>query len=119
MFGFVYLNPTRLEFSSREFDRCVRDGPIVGIKPLFGELASSPNLDKIIEGAASANAVLFQHTWWKTTGNLPGESTPLDMAELWTHERELGAGLLRCTRLQERLDRSGWIAAASLPNWPR
>ena len=27
-------------------------------------------------------AVIFQHTFAKTTGNLPGESTPMDLAEL-------------------------------------
>ncbi|HVJ84628.1 MAG TPA: amidohydrolase family protein, partial [Caulifigura sp.] len=27
-------------------------------------------------------AVIFQHTWLKITGNLPGESTPMDLAEL-------------------------------------
>jgi predicted TIM-barrel fold metal-dependent hydrolase len=26
--------------------------------------------------------VIFQHTWFKTDGNLPGESTPMDVAEL-------------------------------------
>src|SRR5438552_3173543 len=30
-FGIVYLNPNHLEFSLREFDRCVRDGPMVGV----------------------------------------------------------------------------------------
>ena len=81
-FGFVYLNPKHLDFSLREFDRCVRDGPMVGIKLLLGELASSPNLDPIVERAASISAILFQHTWWKTGGDMPGESTPLDMAAL-------------------------------------
>ena len=28
------------------------------------------------------NALVFQHTWMKTTGNHPGESTPMDLAEL-------------------------------------
>jgi hypothetical protein len=27
-------------------------------------------------------AIVFQHTWLKITGNLPGESTPMDLAEL-------------------------------------
>jgi predicted TIM-barrel fold metal-dependent hydrolase len=27
-------------------------------------------------------AVVFQHTWLKITGNLPGESTPMELAEL-------------------------------------
>ena len=28
------------------------------------------------------NALIFQHTWMKVNGNHPGESTPLDLAEL-------------------------------------
>src|SRR6185295_1975132 len=30
--GYVYLNPNHLEFSLREFDRCVRGGPMMGVK---------------------------------------------------------------------------------------
>jgi predicted TIM-barrel fold metal-dependent hydrolase len=81
-FAFVYLNAKHLDFCLREFDRCVRDGPMVGIKFLDGEPASSPRLDPIVEKAAAVNAVIFHHTWWKTGGNSPGESTPLDMAAL-------------------------------------
>jgi predicted TIM-barrel fold metal-dependent hydrolase len=81
-FPFVYLNARYPEFCLREFDRCVRDGPMVGIKFLTGEPASSPRLDPIVERAAAVNAVIFQHTWLKTGGNLPGESTPQDMAAL-------------------------------------
>src|SRR5207248_5223584 len=36
----------------------------------------------IIERAAALKAVIFQHTWFKTGGNPPGESTPMDVAEL-------------------------------------
>ena len=31
-FGFVYLNPKHVEESLAELDRCVRDGPMVGVK---------------------------------------------------------------------------------------
>jgi hypothetical protein len=31
-FGFVYLNPNHVEASLAELDRCVRDGPMVGVK---------------------------------------------------------------------------------------
>src|SRR6187549_999453 len=31
-FGFVYLNPKHEEESLKELDRCVKDGPMVGIK---------------------------------------------------------------------------------------
>jgi predicted TIM-barrel fold metal-dependent hydrolase len=81
-FGFVYLSPEHLKFSLQEFDRCVRKGPMVGVKLWVATRAAARELDPIIEGAAGMNAVIFQHTWHKTTGNLRGESTPMDVAEL-------------------------------------
>lgn len=81
-FGFVYLSPQHLDFSLKEFDRCVRNGPMVGIKLWVAKRAAARELDPIIEAAASMNAIIFQHTWHKTTGNLPGESEPADLAEL-------------------------------------
>ncbi len=81
-YGFVYLNPNHLELSLREFDRCVRDGPMVGVKLWVAKRCTEPELDPIVERAAALNAVIFQHTWAKTTGNLPGESSPRDLAEL-------------------------------------
>lgn len=82
IFGFVYLNPNHLQASLDEFDRCVRDGPMVGVKLWVARRCNSPELDPIIERAAAAKALVFQHTWLKATGNLAGESTPLDLAEL-------------------------------------
>jgi len=81
-FGFVYLSPQHVEFSLREFDRCVKNGPMVGVKLWIAKRASAPELDPIVEAAAAMNAVIFQHTWHKTTGNFPGESEPADVAEL-------------------------------------
>jgi hypothetical protein len=81
-FGFVYLNPNHLQFSLDEFNRCVRDGPMVGVKLWVARRANTPELDPIVERAAALRAVIFQHTWFKTDGNLPGESTPMDVAEL-------------------------------------
>ena len=81
-FGFVYLNPNHLEFSLKEFDRCVRDGPMVGVKLWIARKCNTPELDPIVERAASTNAVIFQHTWVKVTGNRPGECTPSEFAEL-------------------------------------
>jgi predicted TIM-barrel fold metal-dependent hydrolase len=81
-FGFVYLNPNHLQFSLDELNRCVRDGPMVGVKLWVARRANAPELDPIIERAAALRAVIFQHTWFKTGGNPPGESTPMDVAEL-------------------------------------
>lgn len=80
--SFAYLNPHHLRFSLEEFDRRVRDGPMVGIKLWVARRAAAPELDPIIERAAAMQAVIYQHTWWKVGGNLPGESTPLDVVAL-------------------------------------
>lgn len=81
-FGFVYLNPKYVAESLAELDRCVRDGPMVGVKLWVAVHADAPELDPIIRRATELKAVIFQHTWIKITGNLPGESTPMDLARL-------------------------------------
>jgi uncharacterized protein len=81
-FGFAYVNPKYPRESLDEIKRCVRDGPMVGIKLWVAERCSDRNLDELVEFAAELKAVIFQHTWYKATGNLVGESTPLDLAEL-------------------------------------
>ena len=81
-FGFVYLNPNHGEVSLAELDRCVRDGPMVGVKLWVARHCNAPELDPIVRRATELKAVILQHTYVKTTGNLPGESTPMDLAEL-------------------------------------
>lgn len=81
-FGFAYLNPHYEAESLAELDRCVKDGPMTGIKLWVARRCNSEKLDSIIHRAAELKAVVYQHTWLKTTGNLEGESTPEDLAEL-------------------------------------
>jgi uncharacterized protein len=81
-FGFVYLNPKHTQASLDELNRYVRDGPMVGVKLWVAQHCNAPELDPIIDRAAELKAVVFQHTWLKITGNLPGESTPMELAEL-------------------------------------
>lgn len=81
-YGFVYLNPKHTQASLDELNRCVRDGPMVGVKLWVAQRCNAPELDPIIDRARELNALVFQHTWLKITGNLPGESTPMDLAEL-------------------------------------
>ena len=80
--GFVYLNPNHVDFSLLEFDRCVRDGPMVGIKLWVARRCNAAQLDPIVERAATMQAVILQHCWFNLKGNLPGESTPDDLVEL-------------------------------------
>ncbi len=81
-FGFAYLNPNYVNESLAELDRCVKEGPFVGIKLWVAKKCSAPELDPIIQRAGELNALVYQHTWLKSTGNLPGESTPMDLAAL-------------------------------------
>jgi hypothetical protein len=81
-FGFAYLNPKHPQASLDELNRCVRDGPMVGVKLWVAMRCNAPELDPIIARATELKAPVLQHTWLKVTGNLPGESTPLDLAEL-------------------------------------
>jgi len=80
--GFAYLNPNHLAFSLQEFDRCVRDGPMVAVKLWVAKRCSAPELDAIVERAEAMKAVILQHCWFKVNGNLPGESTSLDLVKL-------------------------------------
>jgi len=80
--AFVYLNPKHTEESLAELDRCVRDGPMVGVKLWVAVRCHDKCLDPIVRRAAELKAPVLQHTWYKITGNLPGESTAADLAEL-------------------------------------
>src|SRR5690349_13137235 len=81
-FGFVYLNPKHVEASLAEIDRCIRNGPMVGVKLWTAHRCSEKELDPIVEAAGKLKAVIFQHTWLKTTGNGPDESSPADLVAL-------------------------------------
>jgi hypothetical protein len=79
-FGFVYVNPNHVEASRDELRRHVRDGPMVGVKLWVARRCCDAALDPIVALAQEYQAVILQHTWIKSTGNLPGESTPQDLA---------------------------------------
>lgn len=88
--AYAYVSPVHVESSLREIDRCVRDGPLVGVKLFVDARADAPSVDPIVERAAAAKALIFQHTWLKVGGEPPRpgggnratESTPMDLARL-------------------------------------
>jgi predicted TIM-barrel fold metal-dependent hydrolase len=83
-FGFVYLNPQHLRESLDELERCVANGPMIGVKLWVAMHCNRRELDPIVERAKELDALILQHTWIKNRGkgNLPGESTPMDLVEL-------------------------------------
>lgn len=82
--GYAFMDPHYVNDCVDELNRCVRDGPLVGLKFEYDtpRLASSPELDPIIARAGELKAVVMHHTCIKTTGNDLGESTPVELAEL-------------------------------------
>lgn len=80
--GMVYLNPRHAKESLAELDRCVRDGPMVGIKLWMAMECSRPALDPIVRRAVELKAPILQHTFLRVGERIPGESSPTDVAIL-------------------------------------
>lgn len=82
LFGFAYLNGNYPRECIAEVERCIKNGPMVGIKLWVARKCSDPALDPIISRCGELNAAIYQHTWLKAQGNDQGESTPMDLAVL-------------------------------------
>ncbi len=82
LLGFVYLNPKHPEASLREIERCVVQGPMVGIKLWVAMRCHEAALDPLMRRAAELRLPVLQHTFFRLGGNLPGESSPDDLVLL-------------------------------------
>jgi len=80
--GFVYVNPRQPEASIAEMNRCVRDGPMVGVKLLVAIRCHGPELDPIVRHAVELKAPILQHCFWKNSDINPDESNPADLVAL-------------------------------------
>jgi uncharacterized protein len=92
--GITPIDPGFPDESCAKMEKWIRHGPCIGIKYVggnkLGVTCSHPNNDPIIRYAAELNATIYIHTWLKIggtprgpgRGNLPGESTPMDVAVL-------------------------------------
>ena len=87
-FGFVYVNAKHVQESLEEINRCIGDGPMVGVKLWVAHNCRSEELDPIVRRTAELKAVIFQTTWLKTDGQEPAESTPMDLAQLASRHPE-------------------------------
>lgn len=82
-FGFAYVSGEHVDVSLAEIERCVANGPMVGIKLWVAKRVSAEEIDPIIQRAHQLKAVIFQHTWFKTDSTQgPGESTPDDLVQV-------------------------------------
>ena len=79
---FCYVNPAFPDESVAEIDRCVGQDRMCGIKLWVSRRAIDKGLDPIMMRSVELGVPVLQHAWDKTTGNLPGESFPWDVADL-------------------------------------
>jgi predicted TIM-barrel fold metal-dependent hydrolase len=82
LFGFVFLSAKQPEASLRELDRCVRDGPMVGVKCWLAAVCTEPRLEPVVRRIAELKVPILHHTFFRYGGPWPGESTPADVAAL-------------------------------------
>lgn len=80
--GFCYVSGEHLKESLAEVERCVASRRLVGLKMWIACKASDPRVVELAAAAAQLGVPILQHAWSKVTGNLPGESTPDDVAKL-------------------------------------
>lgn len=79
---FCYVTPAFPDEAVAEIERCVGGQAMAGVKLWVARKVTDPGLDPIMEAAVAKDVPVLQHAWLKTTGNLPGESTPFDVADL-------------------------------------
>jgi len=84
MVGFCDASPAHPEASLAEMDRCIRDGPMRGVKMWVCRHCDDHGSDPIAERAAELAVPIIQHTWIKATGNMPTESRPEHLVSLAT-----------------------------------
>jgi predicted TIM-barrel fold metal-dependent hydrolase len=80
--GMVYLNPKHTQASLDELQRCVADGPMIGVKLWIAMQCRHPELDPLVRRAVELQVPLLQHAYRRVDDNLPGESSPRDVAIL-------------------------------------
>jgi predicted TIM-barrel fold metal-dependent hydrolase len=111
--SFCYLNPAHdPAFVAEEIDRCIAAGPCRGVKLWVAVRASDPRCDGILERTAELGVPVLQHAWDKTVGQLPGESTPADVAELARRHRSATIVMGHLTGCGA----AGVLAVADCPN---
>jgi predicted TIM-barrel fold metal-dependent hydrolase len=82
LWGLCYVNPRHGEAARTEILRCVRDGPLRGVKLWVAALASDPTVDVVAETARDLGVTILQHAWDRTDVKPADASTSADVAEL-------------------------------------
>jgi hypothetical protein len=103
LFGFVFLSAKQPEASLRELDRCVRDGPMVGVKFWLAAVCTEPQLEPVVRRIGELKVPVLHHTFFRYGGALagrvhslrpgrPGRQAPGCVVPLRPRRSGLGAG---------------------------
>src|SRR5690606_34253754 len=110
--GIVYCSPDHIDLSLELMRRHIAEGSFVGIKLWIAKKASDRALDPILNYAAELGVPTLQHAWYKTVGQLPGESDPSDVANLAARHPDATIQMAHLSGCGER----GVLDIAELPN---
>ncbi len=80
--GLCYVNPRHDREARAEMLRCVRDGPLCGVKLWIAAGAADPIMAAVAETAVQLDVAILQHAWDRTSGDEPDMSQSADVAEL-------------------------------------
>lgn len=80
--GYCYLNPRHGAAALRMLTRGIEDDGLVGIKLHVSVVCDDPMVEPIVEAAIGYRAPMLIHAWRKTIGQLPDESTAVNVARL-------------------------------------
>ena len=80
--GYVYVNPCYEEEALDEVKKGFQVYGCKGLKLWVSCICTDPRVEPLVEWVTENNGFILLHSWQKATGNLPGESTPADVATL-------------------------------------
>jgi predicted TIM-barrel fold metal-dependent hydrolase len=111
--AFCYLNPALpLPFTLAEIDRCIANGPMVGIKLWISVKATDKRLDPIMERSAALRVPVLHHAWYKATEFVFNESTPAEVANLARRHPDVDI-------IMAHLAGGGWRGVRDIEDCPR
>ncbi len=80
--GYVYVNPCYEDEALDEVKRGFEVYGCKGLKLWVSCLCTDPRVEPLVDWVTKNKGFILLHSWYKATGNLPGESTAADVAIL-------------------------------------
>lgn len=86
--GYCYVNPRHGTQAVSELRRNIEERDMVGLKLWVATTADDPLVFGVVEAAIEYRLPILMHAWRKTAGQLPYESTAMEIANIATRYPE-------------------------------